>query len=136
MIGSFGLDTNVLVRYLLNDDEKQSAVARDRIKEAVDHGMPVRISLLTILETEWVLRSHGKFDKKTIIETMKFLLESRDIQIEQEGILEQAIHYYGNHNADFADCLMVSRYQRSGCESMLTFDTKDSKLPGSELLSI
>ena len=136
MIGSFGLDTNVLVRYLLNDDMKQSALARDRIKEAVDHGMPVRISLLTILETEWVLRSHGKFDKKTIIETMKFLLESRDINIEQEGILEQAIHYYGNHNADFADCLMVSRYQRSGCESMLTFDAKASKLPGSELLSI
>lgn len=129
-----GLNTNVLVRYLLNDDEKQSSEAKARIHQAVTQGVAVRISLLTILETEWVLRSYGKCDKAAVIDTMKCLLESRDVQIEQEETLEQALHYYGNHNADFADCLMVSRYQRTGCEVMITFDVKASKLLGNELI--
>ena len=104
----------MLVRYLLNDDEKQSSLAKDKISQAVKQGVPVRISLLTILETEWVLRSYGKCDKATVIDTMKCLLESRDIKIEQEETLEQALHYYGNYNADFADCLMVSRLSANG----------------------
>ena len=126
MSGIIGLDTNVLVRYLLNDDEKQSSLAKDKISQAVKQGVPVRISLLTILE---------KCDKGTVIDAMRCLLESRDVQIEQEETLEQALHYYSNHNADFADCLMVSRYQRTGCEVMITFDEKASRLPSAELLS-
>jgi predicted nucleic-acid-binding protein len=132
---AFGLDTNVLVRYLLNDDKRQSAIARFSIQQAIAKGEAVRISLLTILETEWVLRSYGKRDKATVIEVFQALLESRDVDIELEESLEQALHYYKNSNADFADCLMASRYQRGGCAAMLTFDDKASKLPGCELLS-
>ncbi len=131
---AFGLDTNVLVRYLLNDDKRQSAMARFFIQKAVANGEAVRISLLTILETEWVLRSYGKRDKATVIEVFQALLEARDVEIELEESLEQALHYYKNSNADFADCLMTSRYQRSGCTAMMTFDDKASKLPGCELL--
>ena len=131
---AFGLDTNVLVRYLLNDDKRQSAMARFIIQKAVANGEAVRISLLTILETEWVLRSYGKRDKATVIEVFQALLEARDVEIELEESLEQALHYYKNSNADFADCLMTSRYQRSGCTAMMTFDDKASKLPGCELL--
>ena len=131
---AFGLDTNVLVRYLLNDDKRQSAMARFFIQKAVANGEAVRISLLTILETEWVLRSYGKRDKATVIEVFQALLEARDVEIELEESLEQALHYYKNSNADFADCLMISRYQRSGCTAMMTFDDKASKLPGCELL--
>ena len=132
---AFGLDTNVLVRYLLKDDEQQAAIALQRIQQAVSEDEPVRISLLTILETEWVLRSYGGCDKATVIQTLQHLLESRDAEIEQEESLEQALYYYKNSKADFADCLMVSRYQRSGCTAMLTFDDKASKLPGCELLT-
>lgn len=131
---AFGLDTNVLVRYLLNDDKRQSAMARFFIQKAIANGEAVRISLLTILETEWVLRSYGKRDKATVIEVFQALLEARDVEIELEESLEQALHYYKNSNADFADCLMTSRYQRSGCTAMMTFDDKASKLPGCELL--
>ena len=131
---AFGLDTNVLVRYLLNDDKRQSAMARFFIQKAIENGEAVRISLLTILETEWVLRSYGKRDKATVIEVFQALLEARDVEIELEESLEQALHYYKNSNADFADCLMTSRYQRSGCTAMMTFDDKASKLPGCELL--
>ncbi|WP_050988089.1 type II toxin-antitoxin system VapC family toxin [Thiothrix nivea] len=91
-----GLDTNVLVRYLLNDDPRQAAIARQRIQQAVAEGEPVRISLLAILETEWVLRSYGKRDKTTVIGVFQALLESRDVEIELEESLEQALHYYKN----------------------------------------
>ena len=113
---------------------KKSSLAKDKIRQAVKQGVSVRISLLTILETEWVLRSYGKCDKAAVIGTMKCLLESRDVQIEQEETLEQALYYYGNHNADFAGCLMVSRYQRTDRDVMITFDEKASRLPSAELL--
>lgn len=130
----FGLDSNVLVRYLLNNDKQQAAIARQRIQQAVVDEEPVRISLLTLLETEWVLRSYGKCDKTTVIQTLQSLMESYDVEIEQEESLEQALHYYKNSKADFSDCLMASGYQRSGCSIMLTFDDKASKLPICELL--
>lgn len=129
----FGLDTNVLVRFLLKDDPDQAELAHQRIKMALDSGEVVRISLLTVLETEWVLRSYGKLDKDLIIQTFQHLLETQDVAIEQEEVLEQALFYYKSANADFADCLMVSRYQRSGT-TMLTFDAKAGKLPSTQLL--
>ena len=128
------VDTNVLVRYLVNDEIRQSAMVTFFIQKAIANGEAVRISLLTILETEWVLRSYGKRDKATVIEVFQALLEARDVEIELEESLEQALHYYKNSHADFADCLMTSRYQRSGCTAMMTFDDKASKLPGCELL--
>ncbi|MEZ5479937.1 MAG: type II toxin-antitoxin system VapC family toxin [Thiolinea sp.] len=131
---AFGLDTNVLVRYLLDDDHLQTALARQFIQQAVTTGEPLHISLLTILETEWVLRSFGKCDKNTVIYALQALLETRDVLIEAEETLEQALHTYKNSKADFADCLMVSRYQRSGCHAMLTFDPKAAQLAGCELL--
>lgn len=129
-----GLDTNVLLRFLLNDDTHQANIARTQIQQAIDGGEPVRISLLTLLETEWVLGSCGKRDKATIIQTLQKLLESRDIEIENESILEQALYYYKNSKADFADCLMLSRYQQGGCSTMLTFDRKAAQLPYCQLL--
>ncbi len=131
---TFGLDTNVLVRYLLEDDKRQTVIARQRIQQAVADEQPVQISLLTVLETEWVLRSYGQCDKATVIETLQNLLELRDVEIEQEESLEQALYYYKNSKADFADCLMLSRYHHNGCAAMLTFDKKASSLPGCELL--
>lgn len=99
---TFGLDTNVLVRYLLEDDKRQTVIARQRIQQAVADEQPVQISLLTVLETEWVLRSYGQCDKATVIETLQNLLELRDVEIEQEESLEQALYYYKNSKADFA----------------------------------
>jgi len=126
----FGLDTNVLVRYLLRDDPVQAEQAKSAIEAAVLGGAPVIISLLTILETEWVLRSVAKLKKQEVITTFRMLLEVRDVKIEQEEILEEALYFYEKHNADFADCLMTSRYRNLGCTAMLTFDNGASKLPG------
>lgn len=129
-----GLDTNVLVRFLLRDDQKQAELALKAIEHALADGEPVVVSLLAILETEWVLRSCASLGKKTVISTFRMLLESRDLRIEQEEVLEEALYNYENNNADFADCFMAARYSRLGCSAMLTFDKKAAGVPGILLL--
>ena len=130
----YGLDTNVLVRFLLKDDPDQAECAKKIIDDALIEGEPVAVALLAILETEWVLRSCAKLGKKSIITTFRMLLESRDLRIEHEESLEEALYLYENNSADFADCLMATRYKRSGCTAMLTFDRKAATLPGVLLL--
>lgn len=131
----FGLDTNVLVRFLLRDDLRQAECAKRIIDQALAAGEPVAVALLAILETEWVLRTCAKLDKKTVISTFRMLLEARDLCIEHEESLEEALYLYENNNADFADCLMTTRYKRTGCYAMLTFDRKAATIPGAILLS-
>ena len=125
-----GLDTNILVRYLLKDDREQGEQARMAIDQALVSGKPVSVCLLTLLETEWVLRSCASLDKRTIIATFRMLLEAQDITIEHEETLEKALFLYESHAADFADCLMATHYAGLGCSSMLTFDRKAAQLPG------
>jgi predicted nucleic-acid-binding protein len=130
-----GLDTNMLVRFLLRDDLRQAKAAKSAIDRAISADAPLLVSILTILETEWVLRACADLDKTIIIRTFKQLLEARDLLFENEDVLEQALYLFENNNADFADCLMIARYQDIGCASMLTFDTRAAKIPGCELLS-
>ncbi len=125
----FGLDTNVLVRYLLGDDREQAEQAKMAIGQALSSGEPVVVCLLTLLETEWVLRSRAALEKRAIIATFRMLLEARDLKIEEEETLEEALFFYDNHAADFADCLMAAHYTRLGCSSMLSFDRKAAQLP-------
>lgn len=124
-----GLDTHVLVRYALADDPEQTAVAQSMMQQAAASGEPVLVSLLTILETEWVLRRAAKVGKPALIGMFKNLLECGDILIENENALEQALSDYQDGLADFADCLMAARYQQLGCSTMLTFDAKAARLP-------
>jgi len=131
----YGLDTNVLVRFLVLDDEQQTAAAQAAMEKAAAAAQPLVVSLLSILETEWVLRSRYRFCKETVVRTFKALLETRDLLIDDEGVLEQALYLYENSSADFADCLMISRYGRIGCAAMLTFDTRAAQVPGGQLLT-
>ena len=131
----FGLDTSVLVRFLLKDDPAQAEHARQVIEETLASGDQVAVGLPVVLETEWVLRSCAKLEKKTIITTFRMLLESRDLLIEHEDYLEHALYLYENSNADFADCLIATGYKRTGCSAMLTFDRKAAAIPGVILLN-
>jgi predicted nucleic-acid-binding protein len=130
-----GLDTNVLVRFLLADDPVQTRAANRIIREEVSSGESILVSLLTVLETEWVLRASAHLDKRAIVGAFKLLLEAREISFENEAVLEQALYDFENFSADFADCLMLAAYKAAACSSMLTFDAKAAKLPGAELVA-
>jgi len=125
-----GLDTNVLVRFLVRDDEPQFARARRLIQHGAARGEPVLISLLVLLETEWVLRSRYELAKSEIAATFSALLESSELLFEDEASLEQALYMWKDSNAQFADCLIGARHWALECRSTASFDVRALRLPG------
>lgn len=127
-----GLDTNVLVRLLVQDDRAQSRRARELVQQAVEHERVVWISLLVMIETEWVLRSRYGFDKSATLQTIAHLLETRELTFEDEPAIEEALHYWKESPCGFADCLIVAHNRRSGCEATVSFDRRAARLPGGQ----
>ena len=125
-----GIDTNVLVRFLVRDDEPQFDKARKLIRREIAAGRQVLVNHLVILETEWVLRSRYCLSKIDIVAAISGLLDATELQIEDEPTVEEALYVWKESGADFADCLIGAKNRRLGCRATATFDTKASKLPG------
>lgn len=125
-----GLDTNVLVRYLVKDDRLQYEKARRLIQSEAGKGKSVLVSLLVLLEIEWVLRSRYALAKAEILAAFSVLLDAADIDFEDEASVESALYSWKNSTADFADCLIEARNRRLGCRATATLDGKALKLAG------
>ena len=125
-----GIDTNVLVRFLVRDDEAQFEKARKLIKREVAAGRRVFVNQLVLMETEWVLRSRYAVPKNQIIAAISGLLDASDVQFEDEPAIEEALFIWKDSTADFADCLISAKNRRMGCRATASFDAKAAKLPG------
>jgi predicted nucleic-acid-binding protein len=125
-----GIDTNVLVRYLVRDDQSQYERARRLIHREVNTGEPVLVSLLVLLEMEWVLRSRYELEKPDIVAVLSSLLQTVELAFEDEPSVEHAIYSWKNSLSEFADCLIDARNRRLGCRATATFDRKALKLAG------
>jgi predicted nucleic-acid-binding protein len=128
------LDTNVLVRYLIADDKKQFEAARKYVEDLCTTDalfIPVSVSV----ELEWVLRSLYELSKATVITTFGRLLEAREIEFQNESVIEVTLSLYADNNADFADCLHIASAQMEGREPLVTFDRKASRIEGAILLN-
>jgi predicted nucleic-acid-binding protein len=128
------LDTNVLIRYVVRDEIAQYRLASELIQQSRAGGQAALVTLLVMLESEWVLRSAYSYSKPQIIATFVSLLESGDLQIENENVLEKALHLWATRAANFANCLILAQGAALGCNNMITFDKRASKLPGATLL--
>lgn len=125
-----GLDTNVLVRFLVQDDQAQFERAQKLIGRESRTGSGVLISLLVLLETEWVLRSRYSLAKSEILAAFSGLLASAELRFEDEHSIEEALFAWKESPADFADCLIGARHRALGCRATASFDVKATKLPG------
>ena len=125
-----GIDTNVLVRYLVADDEAQFDKARPLIRRETAAGRKLMVSLLVLLETEWVLRSRYGYGKAAFAEILSGLLDAADVAIEDEAAIEEALFVWRDAGAEFADCLIGARNRRLGCTATATFDARAARLPG------
>lgn len=123
-----GIDTNVLVRFLVRDDEAQFEKANRLIKREVSAKEDVFVSLIVLLETEWVLRSRYSLQKADIIQAFSSLMDATEIRLEDEAAVEETLFIWKDSAADFADCLIGSHNRRAGCRATATFDTKAVKL--------
>ena len=125
-----GIDTNVLVRFLVKDDEAQFEKARKLIRREVAAGRRVFVNQLVLMETEWVLRSRYAVPKSQIIEAVSGLLNATEVQFEDESAIEEALFIWKDSIVDFADCLIGAKNRRMGCRATATFDAKAARLPG------
>jgi len=125
-----GIDTNVLVRYLVRDDQAQFEKARRLINREVGTGEAVLVSLAVLLETEWVLRSRYELLKTDIAAVFSALLDAADLSFEDEPTVEQALYTWKDAGAEFADCLINARNRELGCRATATFDGKVLKIAG------
>jgi predicted nucleic-acid-binding protein len=117
-----GLDTNVLVRYLTQDDPDQAAQATRILEEELTDDDPGFIGLVVLVETIWVLRRLYKASPEEIWETVNDLLGSRRILVENRHVVARAIATSAKNASDFADSIIAASALDVGCRKIVSFD--------------
>ena len=129
------LDTNVLARYIVQDDPSQFAAAKRLIRRCVAEGSTLFVPVTVVLELEWVLRSSFAFSKEDVLMTLSTLFSAAELTLESERALEVALQLFRKGSADFADCLHVALAAQAGEQPLWTFDKGASKVSGAQLLA-
>lgn len=128
-----GLDTNVLVRYLVQDDPVQSPKASACI-ESFTAERRGYISLTALIELAWVLTSCYAMDKDGLLNVLDTLLRTRSLAVEQANAVWGAVNLFRTSRADFEDCLILCSCSAAGCSETITFDGVAGKMSGMRLL--
>lgn len=128
------LDTNVLVRYVVHDDDAQLAAARRLIRKCVSEGRTLFVPVTVTLELEWVLRSNFEYSKDEVVEIVAQLFSAAELTFESERALEVALHLYREGSADFADCVHVALAAQAGELPLWTFDKRAGKVSGAQAI--
>lgn len=116
-----GLDTNVLVRYIMQDDVNQAKLASDLI-EALTVDEPGFVPLVAIVELVWVLSSSFELARSQAVQALEVLLQTKEIKVENAEVVWRAVRLYRASSADFADCLIERSATAAGCSRTMTFD--------------
>lgn len=128
-----GLDTNVLVRYIAQDDPKQSPKATALI-ESLSDADPGFVSLVALVELVWVMQGCYQASKDETVSILEKLLRVGSFKVENAEIVLRALHVYAHSNADFADCLIERSAAYASCRQTMTFDSKAAKSAGMQLI--
>lgn len=117
-----GLDTNVLVRYLVRDDRNQSEKASAYIHRTTSAGKSCYINQTVMAELVWVLESAYDYSRQEISGVLEKLLITKQFEIEGKDVVNLAVHDYHNGRGDFADYLIGRLNRSKGCDTTATFD--------------
>jgi predicted nucleic-acid-binding protein len=128
-----GLDTNVLVRYLTQDDPRQSRRANALVGEAVAGGERLSVSVVVLCELVWVLRGAYSLGRPTIAAALERMLATAQLEIDEKDLVREALEEYRTGGGDFADYVIGTRGREAGCKSTATFDRR---LKGSRLFRV
>ncbi len=123
------LDTNVVVRFLVRDDEKQAQIVYARLKKAEAAHERLLIPIVVLLETIWVLESAYGMSRSDILESLEDLRQMPIFDFEADRVLDLLLLSGRNTNVDLSDLLIAHSAEYSGCDAVLTFDKKASKFP-------
>ena len=128
-----GLDTNVLVRYIMQDDAKQSAKAT-KLMEGLTAQQPGFIALVSVVELVWVLSSAYDLKRGQIVQALDLMLRSSQLVVDQADQVLRALRAYDAGKADFADCLIERTAAAAGCVRTMTFVVAAAKTAGMVLI--
>ena len=121
------LDTNVIVRYIAQDDNRQSKIATHIFEEVItedNHGFLTAISLC---ETLWVLKRAYDQPKETLIKVLETLLQTDFLELEHRDLVWGAIEDFRNGKADFSDYFLARIGKRHGASTTFSFDANALK---------
>lgn len=118
-----GVDTNVLVRYLTQDDLTQARAVDELMSESVENSELLHVDDIVLCELVWVLRAAYRLNKATIAAALDKILQTSLFSFEDRGLLGRALAEYRDGPGDFADHVIGARNAKSGCETTATFDS-------------
>lgn len=128
-----GLDTNVLVRYIMQDDAKQSAKATALVESLDDAGGGF-ITLVSIVELVWVLGSSYELTYAQVVMALDSILRTKQFTVERADQVLRALRVFKVGRSDFADCLIERSASSAGCDRTVTFDVGAAKHAGMTLI--
>jgi len=128
------VDTNVLVRLLVNDDEAQAGKARRLFQAQADVDASIWIADTVLVETAWTLTRAYSRPRADLVLALRALASHATAALESPEAVRLAIDSYERGPADFADCLLCAKALQAGCDSVATFDRGMKGLPGVKLL--
>lgn len=117
-----GLDTNVLVRYIVQDDPRQSAIATKFIEKECTAERPGFVSQIVLVELIWVCEDCYGASRREIAEIARRILSATQLAVQDAESVWKALRQFESGPADFADCLIERIARENGCESVATFD--------------
>ena len=116
-----GLDTNVLVRYVMQDDPRQSPRAT-RLIESLSADEPGFVPVVALVELVWVLSGSYGLDRTQVATVLDTLLRSKELMLDRAELVTQALNRYSAAGADFADALIERIAAAAGCSATMSFD--------------
>ncbi len=129
-----GLDTNVLVRYIMQDDLKNSPKATKLI-ESLDSDNRGYITMVSVIELYWVLSSCYELTGAQVVQALEAILRTKQFLVERADQVTRALRVFSEGKADFADCLIERSAAGAGCTQTMTFDVGASKYAGMTLIA-
>ena len=122
-----GLDTNVLVRYIAQDDAIQSRRATVFIENELSSSAPSFVGLVVLVEVIWVSESCYGATRREITDILRRILSIQQIVVQDVETVWKALRLFESTQADFADCLIERTANAAGCERIVTFDKQAAK---------
>lgn len=123
-----GLDTNIIIRFLTQDDVSQSRKVNQVIEKTIQSGNTLWISHITLCQVVWVLERAYKTPKDEILTILKSFLQTKNIQVEHDELTWNALQdYEKSTQICFSDCLIGRINQNNQCDYTLSLDKKAAK---------
>jgi predicted nucleic-acid-binding protein len=122
-----GIDTNVLVRYIAQDDATQSRRATSFIEKECHEAAPGFVGLVVLVEVVWVSESRYGATREEVAGIVRRILSIKQLVVQDAETAWKALRLFESSKADFADCLVARSAFAAGCKSVVTFDKQASK---------